>query len=343
MELVRTLLCLALLAAGMPAAAQEKKEEAPEPKVAVNSFYERGPVKEYSIDGIFVEGEVESPGPVAFAGLPRRQVAVKETGFEEGKPVFRGSFLFSGYSLYDILNAKPVKKARADFSPEVDLYVVVENAKGEKAVFSWGEIYYARNNFNALIYGAARSVTAPKRGRDWPLPETSRLVCADDLYNVRFIASPTKITVKSAPGGYPGAKHAAAYAPEFKVVSGGKSENFKEVAKIAGRRGYVLAAYGHGTGFKEIKNAEGYLFKDVLAAAGAKPQDSGDRLVVVSAGDGYRAAFSLSELVNRGDNADFLLLDRGADKEGRYSLLSASDFFVDRNVRSVAKVEIFKQ
>ena len=40
-----------------------------------------------------------------------REAAVKELAFENGKPEFKGSYFFSGYSLYDILKAKAVKKA----------------------------------------------------------------------------------------------------------------------------------------------------------------------------------------------------------------------------------------
>ncbi len=335
---VKIFVCLALLAANLPAGAQEAGTAAP----AVNSFYERGPEKEYALKSVYVGGEVADPGPVELASLPVRQVAVKELAYALGKPQFKGAYFFSGYSLYDILNAKRVKKAGADFRPETDLFVIVENDKGEKAVFSWGEIYYARDSFNALIYKSARSITTG-RNKDWPLPEAPRLVCSDDLYNTRFIADPSKITVRSAPGTYPGEKHAAVYAAGFNVLAGGKTTAIADIEKLAAERDYVTAGYGHGNGFKGVKATEGFLFKDILAkTAGIAPQDSGPYLVVVSAGDAYRAAFSLSEIINRGDNADFLVEDKGHDESGRFALYSTADFFLDRNVSSVAKVEVLK-
>ena len=327
--------CLTLLVSGMQVFAQEAGP-------AVNSFFERGPVKEYQLTSIYVGGEVENPGPVELASLPVRELAVKELAFVEGKPQFKGAYFFSGYPLYDILNAKTVKKASEDFKPETDLYVVVENDKGEKAVFSWGEIYYARNNFNALIYKTARSISPANKKTDWPLPEAPRLVCSDDLYNTRFIANPVKIMVKSAAGVFPGQKHAAAFAPEFKIVDGGTTTVVSDPAQFTAKRGYIDAAYGHGMGFKGVKDAEGFVLKDVLMKAGAEPQESGAELVVVSANDSYRAAFSLAEIINRNDNADFLVVDKGHEEDGRFALLSATDFFVDRNVRSVAKIEILK-
>lgn len=327
-----SLICLALAWAA-PAAAQQAS--------AVNSFFERGPAKEYALKSVYVGGEVANPGPVDLASLPLRSAAVKELAFEKGREVFKGAYFFTGYSLYDILNARPVKKVNADFSPETDLYIVVENDKGEKAVFSWGEIYYARDNFSALIARSARSVTAPKKNKDWELPAGPRLVCANDLYNTRFIDNPSTITVRAVPGVFPGRKHELVFTPEFTVVAGGKTTRVADTA-FAAKRSCVDAAYGHGTGFKGVKTVEGAVLKDVLAKAGASPQDSGSSLVVVSSRDSYRAAFSLAEIMNRNDNEDFLVVDRGQDEDGRFTLFSTSDFFVDRNVRSLDKVEILK-
>jgi len=327
-----------LLAAAVPGAAQEKAAETPK----VNSFYERGPGADYALKTIRVEGEVENPGPVELAGLPLRSVAVKEVALADGKPEFRGAYFFTGYSLYDILNAKPVKKVNADFSPETDLYVTVENDKGEKAVFSWGEIYYAKDSFGTLISRSVRSVTAPKRNKDWPLPKGPRLVCRGDLYNTRFIADPSKITVRAVPGIYPGEKHQAVFTPEFSVVIGTRTAVISNPS-FAEKRVYLDAAYGHGMGYKEVKQAEGFVLKDVLASAGARAADSGASLVVVSSKDSYRAAFSLAEIINRNDNADFLIVDKGLEETyGRFALFAAPDFFVDRNVRAVDKVEILK-
>lgn len=337
---------LAILALAVsPAAAQTPATQSGQfpipPAPGVNSFYERGPGVAYTLPAITVEGEVENPGPVDLAALPLREATVKELDYVDGKEVFRGAYLVSGYSLYDILKNKTVKKAREDFKPETDLYVVVENAAGKKAVFSWGEIYYTADGFGAMVAARVRSVPMGKRDTQWPLPAGPRLVCSTDLYNSRFIADPVKITVKSAPGEYPGAKHQAAYAPELRLVYGEKRVVVKGPGK-AEQRTYVQAGYGHGTGFKGLKRETGFLFKDVLAGLGLEPKDYAASLVVVSAGDAYRAAFSLAEIMNRGDNRDFLLVDSGKTKDGRFSLFSAADFFVDRNVRSAAKAEILK-
>jgi hypothetical protein len=277
-----------------------------------NSFFDSSPVKEYALKSILVEGEVAEPGPVDLSRLPLRSAAVKELAWENGKPAFKGAYFITGYSLYDILDAKLVKKMGWAFKPEVDLYVTVENAWGEKAVFSWGEIYYSRDNFKTLLTKTARSVGPAKFVKNWPLSEDPRLVCANDLYNGRFVPNPTKITVKAAPGTFTEDREIKTFSPAFEIISAGTAAVVSELPAGAERRSLMVAGYGHGTGFKGLKEAEGVVFRNILMEkTGLKPQEAGDKLVVISAKDGYRGAFSLSELINRGDSEDVLLLLRG--------------------------------
>src|SRR3989339_1781894 len=160
MKMVRALALSGLLAS--LAMAQDGGE-------STNSFFDDSPVKEYALASIVVAGDVAEPGPVDLSKLPLRSAAVKELGWVDGKPAFKGAYFVTGYSLYDILNAKKPAKPEGAFKPAVDLYVTVENEKGGKAVFSWGEIYYSKDNFKILLTRTARSVNPAKRGRNWPL------------------------------------------------------------------------------------------------------------------------------------------------------------------------------
>jgi hypothetical protein len=68
-----------------------------------------------------------------------------------------------------------------------------------------------------------------------------------------------------------------------------------------------------------------------------------DTIAVVSAKDGYHVVLSASEILNRNDNQDFILVDRkGSPEDGRYLLFEPGDFFADRDVRSVEKIELMK-
>jgi len=64
-------------------------------------------------------------------------------------------------------------------------------------------------------------------------------------------------------------------------------------------------------------------------------------IAVGKAKDGYRVVFSLSEIINRSDNQDFLLLDKKDNPgSGRYLLYPAGDFFADRDIRAIEKLEL---
>lgn len=307
-----------------------------------NSFFENPESKTYTVKSILVEGEVQNPGLVDLNSLPMRSSAFKELSSENGNQAFKGAFFVTGYSLYDILNGKKFKKASENkFSPPVDLYVIVENEKGEKAVFSWGEIYY-RNSFDILISKSISAINPARAKTKWTLPEEPRLMCGGDLLNVRFISNPTKITVKSFHGGVPTEKPQDIYSPEIKILTGSGETTIGEIGAAAEKRTLSNVSYGHGMGYKSVLNLTGFRLKDLIESK-IKPGDVRDTIAVASAKDGYRVVLSASEILNRNDNQDFLLVDRkGSLEDGRYLLFEPGDFFADRDVRSVEKIELIK-
>jgi hypothetical protein len=307
-----------------------------------NSLFEGSESKAFTPKSILVQGEVQDPGLVDLSSLPIRSVAVKEVGLENGKRVFRGAFFVNGYALYDILKGRHHKKAPENtFSPAVDLYAVVENANGEKAVFSWGEIYY-RNSFDILITKTIQPINPARIKVSYALPETPRLICAGDLLNVRFISNPTKITVKSCHDSMPKERPKDIYSPELKIVSKTGTFTIGDIGSSVGKRTCLNVGYGHGMGYKGIENVSGYLLKDVIAAhLTPTPEMLREWTAVTSAKDGYRAVLSLSEIMNRSDNQDFLLLDKKDSRgDGRFVLYPAADFFADRDVKAIEELEL---
>jgi hypothetical protein len=309
---------------------------------STNSLFDVSEIKTLAPKGILIQGEVQAPGPVDLSSLPIRSVAIKEMGVENGKRVFKGAFFVNGYALCDILNSKTFKKAPENtFSSPVDLYAVVENEKGDKAAFSWGEIYY-RNSFDILITRTVQPIYPARAKASYALPEAPRLICAGDLLNVRFISNPTKITVKSYHGSMPKEKPKDIYSPELKIVSKAGTFTVGDVGSSVEKRTYSDVGYGHGMGFKGNENVSGYLLKDLIAAnLTATPEMLREWIAVGSAKDGYRVVLSLSEIMNRSDNQDFLLLDKkNSPGGGRYTLYPAGDFFADRDVKAIEKLEL---
>jgi hypothetical protein len=315
--------------------AQDKSESSP-------SFFDDSETKEYSLKSILVEGEVENPGTVDLTFLPVNSFPAKDVTYGKDKNKFTGSYFVGGYSLFDIINQKAIKKVNeAEFKPAVDLYVVVENDIGDKAVFSWGELFYAKDNFRTVITKSVRAINPSKMKMKWTLPEAPALIIGNDAFNFRAIVNPTKITVKSFTGNYSKERIKEIYTPEFNVTSLGGNVVVKDISGIEKRKFRGLG-YGHGMGWKGTEEVEGFVFKDVInKCLTVDEKQIASTILCVSAKDGYRVTYSLSEIVNRNDMNDFLLIEKnGSLEEGKYNLFATPDFFVDRNVRSVEKVEI---
>ena len=99
-----------------------------------NNFYDKADTYSLPVKELVVEGEIADPGRVDFADLPKRSVIVKEALPEaDGSNRFTGAFRYDGYSLFDIIDKRVIKKANeAEYSSIIDLYLIIENDEGEK-------------------------------------------------------------------------------------------------------------------------------------------------------------------------------------------------------------------
>ncbi|MCX5793499.1 MAG: hypothetical protein NTY45_14965 [Elusimicrobia bacterium] len=331
------LLLGAELLAGATAAAVDTTD-------ATNDFYDNTDTRALGLPVLEIAGEISNPGPVDLSKLARRYVIVKETLLDaEGKDKFTGAYRYDGYSLFDILNLSALdKKNKGEFPPIIDLYVEVENKSGEKVVFSWGELYYPVN-LHKIIVATEVSRIVPSKTKDlWALPEAPRLVAANDLVTERNISSPVKITVRSYPRSFPVEKGMSPmYSPVVKLFSG--VEKVGELADYpAGlnTNTFNTIFYGRGKGIHSTSPFTGVTLKDAL-----KPYYPFNRanlragLFCVAAKDGYRSAVSYSELFNRNDQQEFLLVKSAPDADGGlFSLFPAPDFFSDRAIRAIAEI-----
>ncbi len=307
-----------------------------------NDFYDNTPEK--ILPGtlkIEVVGEVADPGFVDLGTLPRHSLIVREARLEKGAVAFIGSYRYDGYSLFDILKEKIVaKKNQAEFRSVIDLLLAVENAKGEKVILSWGEIYYPAALQRILIADRVAPIIPSLTKENWPLADKMKLVCGNDLLSERNIEAPVRITVFSAPLSFPGKKgQKPLYSATFQVIrSGGQAGAFNAAQPDGELRVYPAIFYGRGKGFHGTQYFNGRPLKDALNGFVAMDSDTLRRGYLVAASiDGYRIAMSCSELFNRNDQAEFLLIDRGSDQDGgRFSIFPAADFFSDRAVKAVS-------
>ena len=307
-----------------------------------NDFYDEGPFVDLPLRPIEVVGEVAAPGPIDFSGLPLRTVSVREAVTRAGGPEFVGAYTYRGYSLFDILrNVALAKRNEKEFRPVVDLLVVVENAKGEKAVFSWGEIFYPTTLHRSLVAVQAAAIVPSLTKDRWPLPGKARLVGADDHLSERNLEDPVRITVRSGPLSFPVSKGGPApRAPSVRVVDGGREAGrIERLAADVPLVTFPSVFYGRGRGFHEIADFSGAPLRSVLKGlVPTGPAALREGYLILAAEDGYRAVFSASEVFNRNDNADVLLRDRGEAEGGRFSIFPGPDFFSDRAVKALKEI-----
>lgn len=313
-----------------------------------NNFYDNEPTFELPMVSLSLDGEIANPGDFNFEKLPVHSVIVKEAALkEDGTNAFIGAYRYDGYSLYDILNLVVLKKKNAEeFPPIIDLYVEVSNDAGEKVVFSWGEIYYPNHTHQILIAKSVMRIVPSKTKELWPLPETSKLVAAHDLLNIRNISNPSKITVKSIPASYPIQKDLSPMFQEsFKVYAeDGCVQTFREIPSSVQIQTDQVIFYGRGRGIHSTTPFTGYLVNQVLAPYFGFTTENIQHGMFVFAGlDGYRVAISYSELFNRNDQSEFLLTKNPEDQMGGcFKIFPASDFFSDRALKSLMEVKLIK-
>ncbi|NMC38189.1 MAG: hypothetical protein GYA41_07690 [Bacteroidales bacterium] len=309
-----------------------------------NNFYNNTETYSLPVKKITVEGEIANPGTVDFFGLSKRSVIVKETLLDpSGSDKFSGAYRYDGYSLFDILEKSVPQKANAEeFSPIIDLFVEIENGKGEKAVFSWGEIYYP-SNLHRIIIASDVSRIVPTKTKDlWVLPAESRIIAGNDLITERNISSPVKITVRSFPRSFSVLKvMTPMYSEEIKITDNGRTiGKISDLPPDASKVTFNTIFYGRGRGIHSTEPFIGPMLKNVLAGNYQPDREKiREGLICISAMDGYRCTLSYSELFNRNDQQEFLIVRTAVNEDGGlFRIFPACDFFSDRAVKSVSEI-----
>ena len=311
-----------------------------------NNFYDNTATYDLPVTELTVEGEIANPGIVDFSSLPLHSVIVKETLLDSaGGDRFTGAFRYDGYSLFDILEKRIIKKANAEeFNSIIDLYIEIENEAGEKVVFSWGEIYYPNNLHKILIAGSVSRIVPSKTKELWALPESSKIVAATDLITERNIYNPVRITVKSFPKSFPTVKGMSPLYSEKILLFEGKDQigEMKSIPASINKETFNTIFYGRGKGIHSTMPFIGFMLKDVI-----KPWYPSSRenlrsgIICIAAKDGYRSALSYSEIFNRNDQQEFLLVQTAPGEDGGlFRMFAAGDFFSDRAIKSVSEIHL---
>ncbi len=322
-------------------------KQLPDSTDMTNNFYDNTEVIPLVMSDLIIEGEIANPGKVDFSVLPQHSVIVKETLLDEaGGDRFVGAYRYDGYSLFDILNERIIKKVNSEeFNPIIDLYIEVENKTGEKVVFSWGEIYYPNNLHKIIIAGSVSRIVPSRTKELWPLPATSKIVASNDLVTERNISDPVMITVKSIRKSFKVSRGMSPmYSKEIKLFEGDKQLGVISPVKDKEDITFYTIFYGRGKGIHSTSPFYGMLLRNQLGNYyKTDRQNLKSGMICITGLDGYRSAVSFSELFNRNDQQEFLLVRTEPDEDGGlFRVFAAADFFSDRAIKSVIEIHLIR-
>ncbi|MBN1387657.1 MAG: hypothetical protein JW965_04375 [Bacteroidales bacterium] len=288
----------------------------------------------------YVSGEILNHGQAYVDKLLKRTVVVKEyfPAKRNGKPEFRGAFQYIGYSLSDIVKDYVVSKYnKGEFGLTSDIFVIVENDRGNRAVFSWGELFFTTHNHDIILATHVQPIFPVASDEKWTLPEKTRLVASNDYITVRNIDQPSKIIIRSFPQSFPGSRGLRPlFSPEIEIRGPGNKttviDNSMTVNDL--RVSHDLVFFGMHKGLRSIDNYTGVPLAEVLRQRFSFTNDDLARgMIAIGAKDAYRVVFSLSEILNRTDMAEVILLDEPDDEDGRFMVHPGIDFFADRHLK----------
>lgn len=305
-----------------------------------NDFFDNVEVHDLPVKEILIDGEIENPGRIEIYELPLRSVIAKETRIDGDENSFVGAYKYEGYSLKDILNRSIIEKAnRQEFNPIIDLYVIVTNSYGEKTVFSWGELFYPVHQHEIILATRVMQIIPSSSKELWPLPDKAKIIAAADLLTERNLSDPVKITVKSLERQFDVNREMdPLYSDRIEIfINDSMVGQLNEYPNSMNKLTYPTIFYGRGKGIHGVSPFKGVLLKEILSPYTEISRPSIiNGMITISAIDGYRAAFSFSELFNRNDQAEMLLIDRQDDlKGGKFSIFPAADFFSDRAIKAI--------
>jgi hypothetical protein len=212
-----------------------------------------------------------------------------------------------------------------------------------REIISWGEIYYPNNLHNIIIATDVMRIIPSKTKELWPLPVDAKLIVTSDLLTERNISNPVKITVKSFDKDIPVNQNITPlYSESFNFIDNDKQNEFDRdrVVKELDTRTLHTIFYGRGKGIHSTSAFTGFLLKEaILPYTKLDSQNLRGSMIVINAKDGYRTVYTYSEIMNRNDQSEILLVPAFEEKEGgAWKIFPSCDFFSDRAVKAITDI-----
>jgi hypothetical protein len=315
-----------------------------------NSPFHRSDEKSLETGSLEIAGEVADPGLVNLTDHYKREIIIKDARPAGGMDVrFKGAYRYRGYSLFDILHPFVIQKKNIEeFRPATDLYIIIENETGSKAVFSWSEIFHTNILHQVIIATEVAPVESYRQDGEFETCEKWMVVCGTDLFSYRTLENPVKIEIRS----FDKKTYVVdrdmdtRHSPSITVIAGNDVTFTISKNEKADNISYYSIFYGMGMGYHSVSTFQGppldFFIGDKLHLFDEQWNNWG--LVCFAGIDGYRAIYSFSELFNRADQVRPILAvsDNNPD-DGYYRIFHPASFYADRSVKSLSEIFFFKE
>jgi hypothetical protein len=123
-------------------------------------------------------------------------------------------------------------------------------------------------------------------------------------------------------------------------VNNEKTLTINKPVKGLQNQSYETIFYGRGRGIHSTTPFTGQMLKEILAGQVEFNADNiQNGYMIMAAKDGYRGVYTYSEVFNRNDQAEVLLVHLpDVESGGAYKLFPAGDFFSDRAIKSIDRI-----
>jgi hypothetical protein len=313
------------------------------------AFVLSGPAAPSPVHSLNIKGCVAKTGSLDGAltkDLPKARRLIKVADAKGG---YRCTLEVEGYALKDVLDHFEIAKKEKDgFDRPLDTYITVMGKDGQRALFSYSEVYFAGDG-GPLVVEKARFVRPHhhkpfKAGSPDPtvfmdlgqrdriamqsceachdgqergalsLPKGWLLVAPQDAFPGRFVENVTEISVHQV-GITVSADREAAKLVTVDVPSLVGMDNVKHSVERAQyeklpHATWTDATFGMGRGFHGMRTWEGTELATLLRPLLPAGVNPRSTCVLVTAEDGYRVLFSGAEVFASPDGRGVMLLDR---------------------------------
>ncbi|MCK5822599.1 MAG: hypothetical protein KAG95_01250, partial [Bacteroidales bacterium] len=151
----------------------------------------------------------------------------------------------------------------------------------------------------------------------------------------------TKIIVKSLDDKFKIQRDIKLFSKDLKIYNQDNLiETLTQLPKNLKEETFSTIFYGRGRGIHSTSDFIGAKLKDLLInnfKFNKKNIQNG--MFVAASKDGYRSAFTYSEIMNRNDQSEILIIDKNNyENAGRFSIFPSCDYFSDRAMKALNEI-----